>query len=137
MRISDWSSDVCSSDLVEDEVDNARDRVRTIDRRGTAGQHVDPVNERGRNDVDVGGRRAGVARQQTAAVHQHQGALRTEAAKVDGRGAGRAVVDIAARAGEDLRQRVDEVFRPGDALELNFLVVDDGDRAGDIGRAHV
>src|SRR3546814_11479723 len=84
---------------VEDEVDNARDRVRTIDRRGTAGQHVDPVNERGRNDVDVGGRRAGVARQQTAAVHQHQGALRPEAATVDGRGAGRAVGDFAALAG--------------------------------------
>src|SRR3546814_19255861 len=32
--------------------------------------------------------------------------------------------------GEDLRQRVDEVFRPGDALELHFLAVDDGDRAG-------
>src|SRR3546814_8046115 len=91
---------------------------------------VDPVDVRGMNEVDVAGRRACVARQQTSDVHRHQGALRTEAAKVDGRGAGRAVGDIAALAGEDLRQRVDEVFRPGDALELHFLAVDDGDRAG-------
>src|SRR3546814_17947472 len=88
---------------VEDEVDNARDRVRPIDRRGTAGQHVDPVNERGRNDVDVGGRRADVARPPTAAVPPPPGALRTAPAKVDGRGAGRAVAAIAARPRSTLR----------------------------------
>ena len=41
---------------VHDEVDDAGDGVRAVDRRGAAGQHVDAVDDRGRDDVDVGGR---------------------------------------------------------------------------------
>ena len=38
---------------VHDEVDDARDGVGTIDRRSTAGQHVDALDQRRRDEVDV------------------------------------------------------------------------------------
>src|SRR3546814_969705 len=79
MRISDWSSDVCSSDLVlalliasirrpamasrdlapeivtlEDDVHHAADRIRAVDRRGTVEQHFHPIDcgDRYREDID-------------------------------------------------------------------------------------
>src|ERR1044072_1894492 len=53
-----------------------------------------------------------------------------EAAQIDGGGARGAVGEVAALAGEGLRQRVDQILGPGRALEADFLAVDDGDRAG-------
>src|SRR3546814_12983307 len=46
MRISDWSSDVCSSDLT-------RDRIRAILCRGTVAQHFDTLDCARRNEVEI------------------------------------------------------------------------------------
>ena len=62
-----------------------------------------------------------VARDEAAAVDQHQGAVRAEAAKVDRGGAGGAVGEVAALAGEGLRQRVDQILGAGRALQPDFL----------------
>ena len=77
---------------IHDEVDDARHGVRAVGRGGAAGQHFDALHDGRRDDVDVGraGRRRRT-RDQAAAVDQHQGALRTEAAKVDRGRAVRAV----------------------------------------------
>ena len=116
---------------VHDEVDDAGDGVRAVDRRCAAGQHIDPAHDRGRDEVDVGdghGLRR-IAGLETAAVDQHQGARGAEVAKIDRRGAGRAVGDVAALAGEGLRQRVDQILGAGRARKPDFLAVEDGDRA--------
>ena len=68
--------------LVE-EVDHARDGVRTVQRGGAAGQDVDPLDELGRDDVEIDGGRARQAGDDAAAVDQDQGAIRTEVAKID------------------------------------------------------
>src|SRR3546814_10014336 len=41
MRISDWSSDVCSSDLVVEAADEIDDRVAALDRARDAGRLAD------------------------------------------------------------------------------------------------
>ena len=115
---------------VHHEVDDARDGVRAVDRRSAAGQHVDAVDGESGDEVDVGDRRARIARHQAAAVDQHEGAPRAEAAQVDRRGAGGAVRDVRALGSEGLRQGVDDVFGAGRALQLDLSVVEDGDRAG-------
>ncbi len=108
---------------VHDEVDDAGHGVRTVDRRSTAGQHVDTLDDRRRHEVDVRNVAAGgrVARLQTTAVEQHQGAVLPKPAKVDCRGAGRAVRYVRTLGGERLRQRVDQIFGAGRALKLDFL----------------
>jgi hypothetical protein len=114
---------------VEDEVDNAGDGVRTVDRRGAAREDVDPLDQLVRNEVDVGDRVAGVARLKPLAVDQDEVALRAEAAKVNrGRAAG-AVGDVRTLRREHLRQRVDQVFRTAGARKLHFLAADGGHRA--------
>jgi len=40
--------------LLEDEVDDASDRIRSVGGRGAAGHHVDPLDQRHRNLIDVG-----------------------------------------------------------------------------------
>src|SRR3546814_20866675 len=80
MRISDWSSDVCSSDLVlalliasirrpamasrdlapeldtlEDDAHHAADRIRAVDRRGTVERHFHPIDCGDRYRVDNDG----------------------------------------------------------------------------------
>src|ERR1044072_8401230 len=67
---------------------------------------------------------------EAASVDQHEGAGGAEAAQIDGGGARGAVGEVAALAGEGLRQRVDQILGPGRALEADFLAVDHGDRAG-------
>jgi len=78
---------------VHDEVDDPADRVGAIRRRGAAGQDVDPLHERGRNEVEVGAGAEDVARRHPAAVDQDHRAHLAEVAQVDGCGAGRAVGD--------------------------------------------
>src|SRR3546814_3509790 len=115
MRISDWSSDVCSSDL------GAR-------KRGDW-DHVEVRRA-------VGAR---AARDEAAAVEQHERALDAEAAKVDLRGAiavvrpiGRGLVAGEARIGrEPLQHRLD-VDEPGvlDLLGRYDRCRTDADRKG-------
>src|SRR5690242_2113095 len=38
---------------VQDEIHDAGDRVRTVDRCGATGEHFDALDERSRHDVDV------------------------------------------------------------------------------------
>ena len=40
--------------VVHDEVDDAADGVGTVDRRSAAGQHVDPLDQLRRDEVDIG-----------------------------------------------------------------------------------
>src|SRR3546814_12422097 len=56
MRISDWSSDVCSSDLI-DAVDIERHRLveGEVGRRGAEAADIDDVVARGRLDENVRG----------------------------------------------------------------------------------
>src|SRR3546814_3450883 len=108
MRISDWSSDVCSSDL-------AGDGVGTVDRRSAAGQDLDPL-DRGRGDrvevhrvglAVVGQRIIGCA----ATVDQDQLVTRAQSTQVEEAGVGRETVLgklVLDRTGE-LRKRVQRV----------------------------
>src|SRR3546814_12631321 len=101
IRISDWSSDVCSSDLLSvaprrqailgiglypleilahDEVDDARNGVGPIDGRSAAGHHFDPLDQRGRDHVEVDDA-VRIIRNEALAVDQHQRALLAEVAK--------------------------------------------------------
>src|SRR4029077_16351465 len=80
---------------VEDEVHNTRDRVGTVHRRSTAGQHVHALNQVWRNLVDVRavgtaagpGHAARAARLHASSVDQHFRALRTQATQTNGGGA--------------------------------------------------
>src|SRR3546814_16613370 len=93
MRISDWSSDVCSSDLT-------RDRIRAILCRGTVAQHFDTLDCARRNEVEIDRvaalrRRARVEVDDRAvvtalAVDQHEDMDARKAAKARGAQIGRA-----------------------------------------------
>src|SRR3546814_5755126 len=92
MRISDWSSDVCSSDLlraqanafiiaVDDQVDHAADRVRTPGRRSAAGDDVDIFDHDRRHGIQIVGHQA-------PAVDQEKRTLVAETANIDRKTAG-------------------------------------------------
>ena len=113
---------------VHHEVDNAGDGIGTVGGRGTAGQHVNALDHRRRNEVKIGGRARHVARHQAAAVDQHQGTLRAETAQIDGGGAGGTVRQGRRLAGEHLRQRVEQIFGLLRARLLDVGIADRGDR---------
>jgi hypothetical protein len=78
--------------VLEDDVDDPGDGVRTVGGRGAAGDHLDAIDEQGGNDLEVdraGGRRRHVA----AAVNQDQGAALAQTAQIG--------VDLAAAARGD------------------------------------
>src|SRR3546814_17665530 len=82
MRISDWSSDVCSSDLLPDPADLAR-RARDAEQLRIVGERIDPFAD------DIGGRNAGdrdfpAAKPGVELVARHAAALpqRDDAAEV-------------------------------------------------------
>ena len=60
---------------VQDEVDDARDGVGAVDGRRAAGEDVDPLHERRRDEVQVRRRGERVASRHPAAVDQDQRAL--------------------------------------------------------------
>ena len=115
------------------------DGVRAVGRRGAAGDHFDALDELRRDLVEVG---AGVgiggvrvAGPEAPAVDQHQGALRAEAAQVDGRFTACDTQRVLTRAEvdgadlQDLRERVQELGDIGRALQLDVLLGDDLNRA--------
>ena len=107
--------------IVELEVDDARDRVRAVNRRCAAGQHFDAVDQGVGDHVDVGGAAtAWVAGAQTQAIDEHQRALGIQAAQVHGRRAARTVDDGRTLRRKHLRQLVEQVLDPGDARLLNL-----------------
>ena len=67
----------------KDEVDDAGDGVRAVDRRIAAGDDVDPLEQIGRDRVDVDDILAGDRRDVAAAVDEDQRARGTLAAKVE------------------------------------------------------
>src|SRR3546814_13650703 len=99
MRISDWSSDVCSSDLTLLDADREPDRLRrpgaldaigakfAADARVEHGEFLLAAREGRRIDIVID---AGVDRAETEHVHRH--AVRIAA--VDDRFAGRHAVDV-------------------------------------------
>ena len=108
---------------IHHEVDDAGDGIRTIDGRRAAGQHIDALHDRRRNEVDVGHRRGlgRVTRHQATAVDQHHGTRRAKATQVDGGRTGGAVGEVGTLTGERLRQVVDEILGAGHTLKLDFL----------------
>ncbi len=105
--------------LFHDEIDDAGDRIGPVGGRGAARHHIDPLHQLGRNLVDVG-RRVGVRRAritdaQAPAIDEHQGSLRTESSKVDGRDAtrggqgARLIAEVGVGPDAVLRQRVQHV----------------------------
>ena len=112
-----------------DEVHDARDGVRTVHGRRTAGEHFDALDQLGRDLVEVSGRAADTAVGHAATVDEHQGARGAEATQVD-RGSTRgAVGDRGVLRGESLRQLVDEVLDAGHALRGDVRRSDLRDRA--------
>ena len=110
----------------QDEVDDARDRVRTVNGRVAAGDDVDALDQVVRDRVDVGrhGVVQDVGRDVAAAVDQHQGAQRAEAAKIEQVEAGDADAEARVLLGEgaaQLRQVVQRVADVGVALLEELL----------------
>ncbi len=103
------------------EVDDARDGVRTVNGRVAARHDVDALDQVVRDRVDVHrhGVVENVARDVAAAVDQHQGALRAEAAKIEQVEAGDADAEARILLGEgraQLRQLVQDLTDIGVAL---------------------
>ncbi len=115
---------------IHDEVHDAGHGVRTVHRRRTAGQHLDALNERGGDLVQVGRFRADAARLQATAVDQHQRPGRAQAAQVDGGEAGGRVHRVGVEARRDLRKRVQQVFHTGRTREVEFFGVNRRHGAG-------
>ncbi|MNQ72586.1 hypothetical protein D3C85_872940 [compost metagenome] len=122
--------------LLEDEVHDAGQGVRTVGRRCAAGHDFNALDQRSRNAVQVDGVGL-VVRDEATAVHQHQGAARANAAQVDsGRTVSR-VVGVGRQAGNHLRQLVQDLFDVDVAAGLNLLGADGRNRAvGDVVLAH-
>ena len=116
-------------DLLETEVHNASQRVRTVHGRGAAGHDVDGLDQELRDGVEVD-HLVGVERDPAAAVDQHQGTGRAEAAQVESGSAVTRVVREGGGARNDLRQRVQHVFNVDRTRELEFLGGDNRDRSG-------
>ena len=89
--------------LLHDEVDDAGDRVRTVDSRGAAREDFDALDHCGRDLVQVGCGVRDTAVRHTTAIDEHQGARRAETTQVHCRGAGCAVRDRCVLSGERLR----------------------------------
>ena len=77
----------------------------------------------------TGNRIAWIAGYDTPAVHQHQRSRSPNAAEIHGRRARRFAGKKNALARTDHRKLVEQLFRQGDALALDLVLVDHGDRA--------
>ena len=114
---------------LEDEVDDARDRVRTVDGRVAARHDVDPLDQvrRDRVDVDLDGVAEDVRSDMAAAVLKRQRTVRAEPAQVEQVEARRAEEPAGVRLAERVAQRrklVQHVAdRSGARLE-EFLAAD-------------
>ena len=117
----------------QDEVDDARDGVRTVNGRIAAGHDVDALDQIVRDRVDVRRHRVvqDVGGDVAAAVDQHQGALRAEAAQIEQVEAGDADAEAGILLGEgaaQLRQVVQRLTDVGVALLEDALAADRRDR---------
>ena len=116
--------------VLHDEVHDAGDGVRAVDRRGAARHHVHAVDQGGGDQVQV---RHRLAAGRPAACGWPSISTRVrfgaEAAQVDGGDAGRAVVRELGVARRHGRQVVQQRFRVDGAFQLELLLADRLDRA--------
>src|SRR3546814_396729 len=138
MRISDWSSDVCSSDLsgefepakiaAQDDVDDPADRIAPILTSRRRGEHFDAFDlfERDSHDrrlkkgsaLQTAGANIGIGN--PAAVYEDQCSIKTEAAQVDLRIAGVAL-SCSRDAGIGAEKVAKECVEVGRPRALDFL----------------
>ena len=114
-----------------DEVDDAGDRIRAVQRRRAVGQHLDALDRRDRDAIEVDGvRRAGqrlpAERRQPPPVEQHQRAVLAEvvdrdAGESEALGTDRTRFD---RRAHDGRQVLDEIGSRRVAAALDRLALD-------------
>ena len=114
------------------EVHNTRDGVRPVGGRGAAGQHVDGLDQRARDLVDVRAdaavdRRAG---REAAAVDQHQRAGGAQAPEIERGRPGRAVRLAGTLAHEDLREVAERILHPDGAPGRQRLCIGPDQRTG-------
>ena len=111
-----------------DEVDDARHRVRAVGGAGAAGQHVDAIDQRQRDvvEIDAPSRFGG---HDARAVEQDDVAVVAEAAKIDERGAAVAVVDRRADARGDARHIAQDLLGDVGLAQRDFVRADRRDRA--------
>ena len=115
--------------VLEDEVDDAGHGVRTVHRRGAAGDDVDALDEAGRDGADVDDARGRRSRN-ALAVDEDQGTIRADAAKVEGGEVFTAlVVRRAGVARNELRKFVQEGFDGDRTGQVESLRIDGGDGA--------
>ncbi len=80
--------------VFQDDIDRARDRVRSVDRRTSDRKHLDMIDQDRRDGVEIdlltcgraakgAGRGGCIARDEAAAVDEHKRSLRAEAVEVD------------------------------------------------------
>ena len=128
---------------LEHDVDHAGDGVRAVLRRGAVAQHLDVIDRRHRDRVQIdAGRAAADAAVQVhqralvpaLAVDQHQHLIGTEPAQRRRPHRVGAVGDRRPREIERRRQRLDHLRRLGVAARGNLLVRDDVDRHRLLGR---
>jgi hypothetical protein len=126
--------------LLQDEVDDARDRIGAVHGGRPAGHDIHAFEQHRRDLVEVGrrllDRRVGRADAESTAVHQHERAVRAEAAQVRGRDpacgretAGAVAEVLSERVVEVLRQLIDDITDVHAAAERDFLRRHDLDRA--------
>ena len=116
--------------FLHDEVDDARNGVRTVHGRCAAGQNVNAVDELAGDEVEVSCRVVRRAVRHALAVDQDQRAGRAEVTQRDRRGTRGAVGNRRVLRSESLRQLDDEVFNARDALKLDVFRRHRRDRAG-------
>jgi hypothetical protein len=102
------------------EIHDASDRIRTIGRRGAAGDDLDALDQCRRNDVHVWHAFA-VCGNEPSSVEQHQSAAGSQAPEVERRLAVRDVIRGAGRSRDELRHEVQAGFdRRGAGLRQDF-----------------
>jgi len=116
--------------FLEDDVDDAGNRVRTVHGRCAAGQDFDALDHRGRDLVGVDVQRR-IGGDETFAVHQNEGALGAEVAQVDRCDTGGAVVHgLGVAVVHDRRECLQRAGDAGRALQLHFVIAKGGHGAG-------
>src|SRR5690606_2531748 len=115
--------------LLQDEVDDARDRVRTVNGRTAAGHHVHALDQSRRNSVEVNNLLL-VVSNVAAAIDQNQRAGFTQTTQVNGGNAVAGVIGSAGQRRNHLRQFIQHIFHVGCAGEAEFLGADNRNRAG-------
>ena len=113
--------------ILEDEVDDAAERIRTVGRRRAACDDFDAVDQQRIDNVEVDHARI-VRRNHPAAVDQNQSATGAKAAHIDRNSSVAAVVDVGIEAWRYLRQLVQGFFDVDRALILQCFACNNADR---------